>query len=265
MMTTNLPNNCPNRFSIAARRIALHSWFLAMISSCLGLVGSSQETEQVDAPGKGSQVRGKEPKGLTKYMGRRIALPMSYHGIPWLNRAERADEERPQEMLEQLQIQPGMTVCDMGCGDGFYTVQLARLVGPQGKVLAVDIQPEMLQALGKRCEQERIDNVEIIQGKTYDPRLPKEAIDLILMVDVYHEFSHPVEMLAAMRQALKPTGAIALVEFRAEDPTVPILPEHKMTRKQILKEYQANGFKVGRDYEKLPWQRILFMEKDDEK
>jgi ubiquinone/menaquinone biosynthesis C-methylase UbiE len=199
------------------------------------------------------------PDALTKYLGRRIAQPMSYHGIPWLNRPERIQEENPEEMLEQLQVKPGMIVCDMGCGDGYYTVELARRVGPEGKVLAVDIQPEMLQELSRRCERLEIRNVEMVLGLPHDPKLPDGTVDLILMVDVYHEFSNPVEMLDAMRRSLKPDGRVALVEFRAEDPTVPIKQEHKMTKKQILKEYKANGFKLVSQYDRLPWQHLMFL------
>jgi len=195
----------------------------------------------------------------SRYLGRRIAIPMSYHGIPWLNRPERIQEENPEEMLEQLEVQPGMTVCDMGCGDGYYTMELAKRVGPTGKVIAVDIQPEMLQELSRRCERNNLKNVEMILGLPHDPKLPTGKIDLILMVDVYHEFSNPVEMLTSMRESLKPNGRIALVEFRGEDPQVPIKPEHKMTKKQILKEYQANKMGVVKEYDRLPWQHLMFM------
>lgn len=202
------------------------------------------------------------PKPLTKYMGRRIALPMSYHGIPWLNRPERIQEENPEEMLEQLDVKPGMTVCDMGCGDGYYTIELAKRVGPTGKVIAVDIQPEMLQELSRRCERGNLKNVDMVLGLPHDPKLPIGQVDLILMVDVYHEFSNPVEMLNAMRQSLKPNGRIALVEFRGEDPQVPIKPEHKMTKKQILKEYEANSMKLVNQYDRLPWQHLMFLGSD---
>lgn len=203
------------------------------------------------------------PKGLTKYMNRRIALPMSYHGIPWLNRPERIQEENPEEMLEQLKVTEGMVVCDMGCGDGYYSIQLSKLVGPKGKVLAVDIQPEMLQQLSRRCAESNVENIDMIHGAVHDPKLPEGEVDLVLMVDVYHEFSHPVQMLEAIRKSLKPTGVIALVEFRAEDPNVPIFPEHKMTKKQIAKEYQANGFELDREYDRLPWQHLQFWKRSD--
>jgi len=155
-----------------------------------------------------------------------------------------------------------MTVCDMGCGDGYYTMELAKRVGPTGKVIAVDIQPEMLQELSRRCERNNLKNVEMILGLPHDPKLPTGKIDLILMVDVYHEFSNPVEMLTSMRESLKPTGRIALVEFRGEDPQVPIKPEHKMTKKQILKEYEANAFRLVDQYDRLPWQHLMFLGPD---
>jgi ubiquinone/menaquinone biosynthesis C-methylase UbiE len=205
----------------------------------------------------------KEPKGLTKYLGRRIASPMGYQHMDWLSRPERIQEENPQEMLTQLELHDGMVVCDLGSGDGYHTLQMAPKVGPTGKVIAVDIQPQMLQELSRRLVDRKIENVDTILGDLWDPKLAESSIDLVLMVDVYHEFSHPVQMLAAIRKALKPDGLIALVEFRAEDPTVLIRPEHKMTKVQILKEYKANGFKVAKEYDRLPWQHLMFMKPDE--
>lgn len=233
-------------------------WLLALLGFMTCQLTDAQVFAQ-DEPGT-SKVQTPEP--LTKYMGRRIALPMSYHGIPWLNRPERIQEENPEEMLEQLNVKPGMTVCDMGCGDGYYTIELAKRVGPTGKVIAVDIQPEMLQELSRRCERGNLKNVEMVLGLPHDPKLPAAQIDLILMVDVYHEFSNPVEMLGAMRKSLKSDGRIALVEFRGEDPQVPIKPEHKMTKKQILKEYEANAMRLVGQYDRLPWQHLMFLGPD---
>ena len=217
-----------------------------------------QEQRKVDGTAKQ-----KEPEGLTKYLGRRIAQPMGYAHMNWLSRPERIQEENPQEMLEQLNLKDGLVVCDLGSGDGYHTVQMATRVGPTGKVVAVDIQPEMLQALSRRLAEMKLENVETVLGEIWDPKLQEKSIDLVLMVDVYHEFSHPVHMLAALRKALKPNGLIALVEFRAEDPTVLIKPEHKMTKAQILKEYTANGFKVAKEYDRLPWQHLMFMQRDE--
>ena len=212
---------------------------------------------------KENKPRFEAPQGVTKYLGRRVAQPMGYTHMNWLSRPERIKEENPQEMLEQLNLKDGMVVCDLGAGDGYHTLQMAPRVFPKGKVIAVDIQPEMLQELSRKLAEKKIENVDTILGELWDPKLPDHSVDLVLMVDVYHEFSHPVQMLAALRKALKPDGLIALVEFRLEDPTVLIRPEHKMTKAQILKEYKANGFKVAREYDRLPWQHLMFMQPDD--
>ncbi len=203
------------------------------------------------------------PPALTEYMGRRIADTMSFHAAPWLARHEREAEERCSLLLANLNLRQGMTVCDLGCGNGFHSLPLARLIGGKGQVFAVDIQPEMLNLLRENAEREGIDNITPILGSVFDPRLPDEAIDLILLVDVYHEFSHPEHMLARMRSALKPEGRIALVEFRTEDENVPIKPEHKMSKEQIMKEFPPNGFKLVSEFDKLPWQHVMFFGKDD--
>ena len=202
------------------------------------------------------------PPARTKYMGRTIAQTMSFHGAPWLVRDNREEEERPSAVLKQLELKPGMVVCDLGCGNGYYTLLMAPQVSPGGKVLAVDIQQEMLHLLKLRSEAEGIDNVEPILGSIIDPRLPAGVVDLILLVDVYHEFSHPEQMLAALRQSLAPGGLIALLEYREEDRNVPIKPLHKMSKKQIMKEYRGNGFKLAKQYDGLPWQHMMFFEKD---
>ncbi|MFP6751123.1 MAG: class I SAM-dependent methyltransferase [Pirellulaceae bacterium] len=209
----------------------------------------------------GTTVMGQEsslPPGLEVYMGRRIAQTMHFTGAPWLIRNTREREERCSLMLANLGIKPGMTVCDMGCGNGFHTLKMAKMTGPKGTVMAVDVQPEMLKLLRDRTEKEGLENITPILGSFHNPRLPPNSIDLILLVDVYHEFSHPVTMLKTMRESLRPEGVIVLVEFRAEDPKVPIKPLHKMSKEQILKELPANGFKLVKDYDKLPWQHMMF-------
>ena len=198
------------------------------------------------------------PPGLEVYMGRRIAQTMHFTGAPWLIRNTREREERCSLMLANLGVKPGMTVCDMGCGNGFHTLKLARMTGPTGSVLAVDVQPEMLKLLRERTEKEGLENITPILGSFHHPRLPSNSVDLILLVDVYHEFSHPVSMLKGMRESLRPEGVIVLVEFRSEDLKVPIKPLHKMSKEQILKEIPANGFKLVKDYDKLPWQHMMF-------
>jgi ubiquinone/menaquinone biosynthesis C-methylase UbiE len=189
---------------------------------------------------------------------------MHYAGAEWLIRNEREREERCSLMLTNLGVKPGSTVCDMGCGNGFHSLFLAQMVGPEGHVLAVDIQPEMLALLRDRMEKDGIENITPVLGSVHDPRLPDNSVDLILLVDVYHEFSHPEHMLAAMRKSLAPGGLIVLVEFRAEDPEVPIKPLHKMSKEQIMKELPPNGFKLAKEFDRLPWQHMMFFAKDDD-
>ena len=205
---------------------------------------------------------GKIPPPLKGYKGREIAVTMHYLGAPWLTRESRQREEDCDTLLKALNIKPGMTVCDLGCGNGFYTLELAERVGEDGVVYAVDIQQEMLHLLDERAKQVGVTNLKPVLGSFIDPRLPDESQDLILLVDVYHEFSHPEHMLQAMRKALKPDGRIALVEFRLEDPKVPIKLLHKMSKEQIMKEYPPNGYKLVESFDDLPWQHLMFFEKD---
>lgn len=197
------------------------------------------------------------PPPLLVYQGRTIAQTMHFTGADWLVRESRQREEDCETMLKELQLRAGMTVCDLGCGNGFYTRKLAELVGPQGVVYAVDIQPEMLHLL----QLENIDagqtQVRPILGTLTAPGLPPASCDRILCVDVYHEFSHPLHMLAAIRAALKPDGLLILVEFREEDPEVPIKPLHKMSKSQVLRELGPNGFNLAREFDGLPWQHMM--------
>ena len=203
------------------------------------------------------------PPALESYLGREIAQTMHFTGAPWLTRESRQREEDCESMLKQLRLKPGMTVCDMGCGNGFYTLRIAEMVGEDGRVLAVDIQPQMLRLMEARAAEEQLENIESILGELHDPKLPKRQVDTILCVDVYHEFSHPVQMLASMRDSLTEGGAVVLVEFRAEDPNVPIKRLHKMSKKQILKEMEANGFRLQREFDGLPWQHMMFFGRAD--
>lgn len=204
-----------------------------------------------------------EPQALTEYKGRTIAQTMHWSGAPWLQRQTREEEEAGGKMREQLEIKPGQTVCDMGSGDGYHTLWMASVVGENGSVYAVDIQKEMLEMLQKRAAGRGFKNIKSVVGLPWDPKLPPNSQDLILLVDVYHEFSHPEHMLKAMRAALKEHGRIALVEFRSEDPKVPIKTEHKMSKEQILKELPPNGFKLVKEFDALPWQHLMFFEKAD--
>jgi len=224
------------------------------------LTGSNQTQDDDSAQANDEP---KIPPGVDVYMGRRVAKTMHYTGAEWLIRDRREREERCSLMLANLGVRPGMTVCDMGCGNGFHSLPIAKIVGADGMVVGVDVQTEMLGFLRERMEDQGIENVIPILGSYHNPRLPTNAIDMVLMVDVYHEFSHPEQMLASIRKSLKPNGVVVLVEYREEDPEVPIKPAHKMSKAQVNKELNANGFKLVKEFDKLPWQHMMFFGKDE--
>jgi SAM-dependent methyltransferase len=203
------------------------------------------------------------PPAATHHLGREIAQTMHYTGAPWLVRESRQREEDCRMLIEALDIRPGQVVCDMGCGNGFYTLELARRVGPRGLVYAVDVQPEMLHMLAERLAREGVRNVRPVLGTPIDPRLPKALVDLVLCVDVYHEFSHPEAMLARIRESLAADGQLVLAEFRGEDPAVPIKPLHKMTKAQVRAELEPAGYVLDRQFDRLPWQHLLFFKAAD--
>lgn len=194
------------------------------------------------------------------YQGRETSPVMGHLGAGWLERAEREAEEKPSVLIRNLGLKPGDVVADIGAGTGYFSFRVAPLV-PKGKVLAVDIQPEMLALLRERAKRTDIANVEPVLGKVDDPGLALDSVNLVLMVDVYHEFSQPCEMMRAVVKALRPGGRVALVEYRAEDPAVPIKPLHKMTRAQAEKEMAAVGLRLQRTFDGLPWQHLMFFEK----
>lgn len=191
-------------------------------------------------------------------MGRPIAPTMSHEGADWLVRPEREQEENAARMLEELKLTPGEVACDFGSGNGYHTLSMARMVAPTGRAVAVDIQPEMLSLLRRRAEQQGINNVETVLGTSSDPKLPKRGCDRILLADVYHELDDPAGILAHLATALSAKGELVLVEFRLEDPNVPIIKVHKMERAQVIRELEANGFILSREYKGLPWQHMLF-------
>jgi ubiquinone/menaquinone biosynthesis C-methylase UbiE len=193
--------------------------------------------------------------------GRVFALPMSVEGAPWLERREREREENPDLALRLMRIPRGATVADIGAGSGYYTVRLARAVGEKGRVYANDLQPGMLDLLQQNVARARLSNVTPVLGTATDPNLPPGSLDLALMVDVYHEFSHPQLMLRRLHEALKPGGRLVLLEYRAEDPDVPIRPEHKMTKAQVKLEVELEGFRQQRVYDDLPWQHLIVFTK----
>ena len=207
-----------------------------------------------------------DPNGIgVFYMGREIAQVMGHQGIGWLERPEREKEEEPAKLIELLKLKEGMVVADVGAGSGYHSFRMSEKVGPKGKVLAVDIQKEMLDAIRKKAKEKNITNVEPVLGTENDPKLPEGKVDLILLVDVYHEFAQPYEMTQAMVKALKPGGRLVFVEFRLEDPKVPIKLVHKMTEEQVKKEMAVQPLKWVSTNEDLPWQHVITFEKKEEK
>ncbi len=209
----------------------------------------------------GDGVKSDAPPALEVYKGRIIAHTMHWEGAGWLLRKEREREESTQLMIQKLGLKSGQVACDLGSGNGYHTLMMAEIVGGKGKVLAVDIQKEMLTMLEKRAVELGVGNVMTIHGELHDPKLPENTLDLVLIVDAYHEFSHPEHMLQAIRKSLKPTGRLVLVEFRLEDPKVPIKLLHKMSKKQVMKELLPNGFKLVHEFDGLPWQHMMFFER----
>lgn len=194
------------------------------------------------------------------YQGREIAQVMGHEGAFWLERPSRELTERPQQVIEQMQLKPTDVVADIGAGTGYFSFRLATAV-PQGKVLAVDIQPEMLTIIEGLKKDRKVTNIQPILGTITDPKLPANSVDVVLLVDAYHEFSHPREMQAGIVRALRPGGRVVQIEYRGEDPLVPIKGLHKMTQAQARKEWQAAGlvWKESRDF--LPQQHFMVFEK----
>ena len=198
------------------------------------------------------------PRGTGRiYLGREIAIPVSHAAAGWLERPEREEEEKPRLLVDALGLQPDDIVADVGAGTGYYTFRLAGRV-PRGKVLAVDVEPGLLAELRAAAARRGVDNVEPVLGAVDDPRLPAGAVDLVLIVDAYHEFSHPREMMAAIVRALAPGGRVALVEYRAEDPDLPIHPLHRMSAAQARREMEAAGLVLLETRDHLPRQHLMF-------
>ena len=202
-----------------------------------------------------------DPNGIKKwYMGRQIAYVMSHFGIDWLERQEREIEENTTQLLKNLAVKPGMIIADIGAGSGYHSTLLSKMVG-DGKVYAVDVEPEMIAYLNDRIKLEGIKNIVPVLSTEQKVSLPSNSIDMMLLVDVYHEFSFPYEMALSMLDALKPGGKLVLVEFRAEDPAVPIKTIHKMGEQQAVKEFKAAGFSFEKNISNLPWQHCLVFSK----
>ena len=210
-------------------------------------------------------VKSGDPNGINKwYMGRQIAHVMSHYGIEWLERKEREMEENTTQLLKNLAVQPGTVIADIGAGSGYHSTLLSKMVG-NGKVYAVDVEREMIAYLKDRIKLEGYKNIIPVLSTEQKVSLPANSIDVMLLVDVYHEFSFPYEMTLSMLEALKPGGKLVLVEFRAEDPNVPIKTIHKMSEQQAVKEFKASGFLFEKNIGNLPWQHCLIFRKPKNK
>ena len=236
--------------------------FLPALALTVIVCGSLSLSSQTQSAPRYETRTSHDPNGTgTFYMGREIAQVMGPGGIEWLDRAQRDTEEHPAQVLDALQLHSGEVVADLGAGSGYFTFRMAPKVGQTGKVLAVDVQDEMLQTLKQRAAARKLANVQVIQASETDPHLPAGTVDLVLMVDVYHELAHPYEVMQKVRDSLKPDGHVAFVEYRLEDPDVPIKEVHKMSVAQLDKEMTAVGLVPVRRIETLPLQHILIFGK----
>ncbi len=221
--------------------------------SMIGLESCAQQTSTSE---KYTYKKG-DPNGIGKwYMGREIAYVMGFQGIAWLERPEREAEENTTRLLENMDLQPGDTIADIGAGSGYHVFKMSRIAN-EGLIYAVDIQDEMLMAIDFRIDKDNVKNVETIKGSEKSVNLPENSVDKVLMVDVYHEFSYPAEMLASITKALRPDGKLYLIEYRGEDDNVPIKKVHKMSEAQAVKEMKAAGLRLEKNIDNLPWQHCM--------
>jgi precorrin-6B methylase 2 len=231
-----------------------------ILALLIGTLASGPAMAREPDPAYGQVTRSVDGIGKT-YMGREIAGVMGWEGAAWLERSDRTREERTDLLLQELALKPGMTVADVGAGTGFYTWQIAKRVGANGRVYAVDVQPEMIALLNRQMQQRGVSNVISLLGKERDTTLPAATIDLALMVDVYHELAYPSEVLDSIVHALKPGGRVVFVEYRAEDPSVQIKPLHKMSEMQVRREATAHGLIWERTIGSLPIQHAIVFRK----
>jgi ubiquinone/menaquinone biosynthesis C-methylase UbiE len=226
------------------------------------LFGLLAVAHAADSPSRYETRRIHDPDGIGKfYMDREIAQVMGPGGVLWLERPERIEEEKPETVIEALQLKGGETVVDFGAGSGYYTFRLAKAVGPTGAVLAADIEPKMLEFIRQRAARENLTNVGLLRTTETDPRLPENRVDLVLLVDVYHELNFPYEIMSKIRAALKPKGRVVLIEYRQEDPAVLIKQVHKMSEEQAIKEMGAVGLKHIETINALPLQHLMIFGK----
>ncbi len=251
-----------------ARRTALH-WLAATGLAAVGAPAAAQKaappasaTASATTAAARYQTSAPSADGIGKrYLGREIAAVMGWQGAAWLEREEREKEERGDLLLRELGLRPGMVVADVGAGTGYYARRMAPLVGTTGSVLAVDVQPEMIELLTAMAKKAGLTNIKPVLGAVNDVKLPPESVDLALMVDVYHELEFPFEVIESVVRALKPGGQLVYVEYRAEDPRVPIKPLHKMTQLQIRREAAQHALTYERTANTLPWQHVVVFRK----
>ena len=255
-MIRSLHRNNEDRDQDLRRRFLVHALIVLLSVPCLSAAEPPAVSNRYEFRTEHSR------DGIGKfYMGLEIAHVMGHQAAEWLERPERDEEEHTGKMVEQLRIRPGDVVADIGAGTGYLSRRLAKKAGPKGSVLAVDIQPEMLELLTNQMAKAGITNVKPVLGSITDPKLPANSVDLALMVDVYHEFDYPWEMMEAITRSLKPGGRVVFVEFRGEDPAVPIKLLHKMTEAQVKMEMSALPLEWVETIGVLPRQHIIVFRK----
>ena len=229
---------------------------------CIGLlVICSCKGQTEDATGEYVYKKG-DPNGIGKwYKGREIAHVMGFQGMSWLERSEREEEENTSKLLQNMNIKPGDTIADIGAGSGYHVFKMAPMVD-DGLVYAVDIQPEMLAAMEAKKKEVNSKNVTLVQGSEKSVNLPENSVDKVLLVDVYHEFNYPLEMIQSIKKAMRPEAELYLIEYRGEDASVPIKELHKMTEAQAVKEMKAAGLELKENIDNLPWQHCMVFVKD---
>jgi len=242
-----------HRIALKTLGIVAAAWLLSMATSAHA--DNERPAERYTRTAASADGIGK------RYMGREIAGVMGWQGAAWLEREEREREERTDLLVAALQLRPGIAVADIGAGTGYLARRMAPAVAPGGKVLAVDVQPEMVRLLQAMVRQSGLTQIEPLLGAEDDVKLPASSVDLAVMVDVYHELAFPYEMLASIVHALKPGGRLVFVEYRAEDPQVPIKPLHKMSEAQIRREAAVHALVWERTVGGLPWQHLVVFRK----
>ncbi|MGB5983481.1 MAG: class I SAM-dependent methyltransferase [Nonlabens sp.] len=235
---------------------------LILLSSCKGQTPKGVEKAVEKKQTESNYVfKDGSYNGIGKwYMGREIAHVMGFQGMEWLERPEREKEENVSKLLKNMNIQPTDNIADIGAGSGYHVFKMVQQLD-EGTIYAVDIQSEMLDAMRVKKETKKIESIQLIKGDEQSTNLPANSVDKILMVDVYHEFNYPVEMIASMKKALKENGEIYLIEYRLEDPNIPIKTIHKMSEAQAVKEFESNGFQLKENIDNLPWQHCMVFEK----